>query len=88
MVKECNVILNNDAVTVVVYDGIRVQLPSIKRKAQTVFVDKRGNKYVVVDKPCKRGEESRRDTPSSDEPKTQLKTRAKKKSIDVITDNI
>ena len=47
MVKECNVILNNDAVTVVVYDGIRVQLPSIKRKAQTVFVDKRGSRYIV-----------------------------------------
>lgn len=88
MVKECTVILNNDAVTVVVYDGIRVQLPSIKRKAQSVFVDKRGSRYIVVDKPHKSGKEPRQDAFAPDDTKKQLKTRAKKKSIDVITDNI
>lgn len=88
MVKECIVILNNDAVTVVQYDGIRVQLPSIKRSAKTVFVDKRGSRYSVVDKPCKRSEEPIRDISDPDESKKQLKTRTRKKSNNVITDNI
>ncbi len=38
MVKECKVILNNDALTVVRYDDKDIQFPAIGRKAATVKV--------------------------------------------------
>lgn len=49
MVKTCSVILNNDAVTVINYDGIEVQIPSIRRNVKTVKVLYKDNKYIVVD---------------------------------------
>ena len=49
MVKTCSVILNNEAVTVINYDGIEVQIPSIRREAKTVKVLLKDNKYIVVD---------------------------------------
>ena len=49
MVKNCSVILNNDAVTVINYDGIEVQIPSIRRSVKSVNVLYKDNKYIVVD---------------------------------------
>lgn len=50
MVKECRVILNNDAVTVVRFDNIDIQFPSIKKDAKTVLVSYENNEYLLVDK--------------------------------------
>ena len=49
MVKECKVLINNDAVTVIEYDDIKVQVPSIHRIANTVKVLYKNGKYTVVD---------------------------------------
>lgn len=49
MVKNCKVIVNNEAVTVFDNDGIYVQVPSIKRFAKTVKVIFENHKYIVVD---------------------------------------
>ena len=49
MVKECRVVLNNDLVTVVLYDDVYVQLPSINKNSQTVYVDNQWGFYSVVD---------------------------------------
>lgn len=49
MVKECLVILNNEAVTVVRYDDIDIQLPSIHKDAKTVFVNYENGRYSIVD---------------------------------------
>lgn len=49
MIKNCSVIVNNEAVTVVVFDGKEVQLPSIKREARKVFVKFENGIYEVVD---------------------------------------
>ena len=49
MVKRCNVILNNNAITVINYDGKEVQIPSIQRNAKTVNVVLDNGKYIVVD---------------------------------------
>lgn len=49
MVKECPVILNNEAVTVVRYGEVNVQFPSIKKDAKTVFVDYIDGRYIIVD---------------------------------------
>ena len=49
MIKECPVILNNEAVTVVRYGEVNVQLPSIKKDAKTIFVDYVDGRYVIVD---------------------------------------
>lgn len=50
MVKECKVTINNDHVTVVKYDdGEYVQLPSIKKKADTIMVKFHNGAYIVVD---------------------------------------
>lgn len=51
MVKECLVILNNAAVTVIRYDETEVQLPSIHRKADKVFVKYENGRYTIVEKP-------------------------------------
>ena len=49
MVKECLVKLNNEAVTVIDYEGTQVQIPSIHRKAISVKVIYEKGKYIVVD---------------------------------------
>lgn len=49
MTKECKVLLNNDAVTVVEFDSIKVQMPSIHKNAETIFVKFEDGKYSVVD---------------------------------------
>lgn len=50
MVKECPVIMNNDLVTVVRYDGIDIQLPSVGKDAKSVLIIKHSNgSYQIVD---------------------------------------
>ena len=49
MVKDCKVIINNDAVTVFRFDSSCVQVPSIGRNAETVRVLYKDGKYTVVD---------------------------------------
>lgn len=51
MVKECLVTLNNEAVTVVKFDNIDIQFPSIHKNEETVFVKVEDGKYSIVDKP-------------------------------------
>lgn len=53
MVKECLVILNNEAVTVVRYGNIDIQFPSIHRNVKTVFVNYEDGKYSIVDEKYK-----------------------------------
>ena len=49
MVKDCKVLLNNDAVTVVRFDGKDIQLPPIGRKANSVSVKYENGRYEVMD---------------------------------------
>lgn len=49
MLKECKVLLNNEAVTVIQYDDIQVQIPAIGRKASVVKVKDDGHYTVVPD---------------------------------------
>ena len=79
MVKTCSVILNNDAVTVINYDGIEVQIPSIRRNVKSVNVLYKDNKYIVVDDDYK-------------EEKPEKKEKAKKKkttkeSVETVEEN-
>lgn len=48
MIKECKVILHNSAVTVVEYDDVRIQFPSIATNSKTVLVDYSDGRYVIV----------------------------------------
>ena len=49
MIKKCKVILNNDLVTVIVYDGNLVQIPSIQDKyAEFVNIWFNDGHYKVV----------------------------------------
>ena len=68
MTKECKVILNNSAVTVVKFGEIEVQLPSIQRDAKKVFVKFENDRYAVVDK--------------LDEPEVQTKKKSKKTIVE------
>lgn len=68
MIKECKVILNNSAVTVVKFGEIEVQLPSIQRDAKKVFVKFENDRYAVVDK--------------LDEPEVQTKKKSKKTIVE------
>ena len=49
MIKECKVLLNNEAVTVIQYGDIQVQIPAIKRKTTVVKVKDDGRYTVVPD---------------------------------------
>ena len=50
MIKECPVIMNNDAVTVVRFDGIDIQFPSVKREGvKTLNVKFENGIYSIVD---------------------------------------
>lgn len=49
MTKQCPVILNNKAVTVVKFDNIEIQFPSIHKDAETVFVKFEDDKYTIVE---------------------------------------
>lgn len=49
MVKECKVIVNNEALTTVMFGDIKVQMPPIKRKAEKVFVEENNGRYSIVD---------------------------------------
>lgn len=49
MVKNCNVLINNEAVTVIDYDGVQVQIPAIHKDTRTVKVVLENGHYIVVD---------------------------------------
>lgn len=53
MIKECSVVLNNEAVTVVKFDRKDVQLPAIKREAKKVLVNYENGKYSIVNDDAK-----------------------------------
>lgn len=50
MIKECPILINNTAVTVVKCDDVEVQFPAINKDVKTVFVDFTEGKYNIVDK--------------------------------------
>lgn len=49
MVKQCNVVLNNDLVTVVRFGEKNVQLPAIGKDAKAIHVAYENGRYFVVD---------------------------------------
>ncbi len=49
MIKNCEVLVNNDYITVINYDGRYVQIPSINKKAKYVNVIFRDGRYTIVD---------------------------------------
>jgi len=49
MIKECQVILNNEAVSVVKFDDVEVQIPSVGKDTKTVCIKFDNGKYSVVD---------------------------------------
>lgn len=48
MVKNCRVLINNEAVTVIEYDGVLVQIPAIHREAKNINVILQNGRYIVV----------------------------------------
>lgn len=51
MIQKCLVTINNEAVTVVKYGEGFIQLPSIHKEAEYVFVEEKNGRYSVVDEP-------------------------------------
>ena len=49
MIKDCKVVLNNEAVTVVRFDNIEIQFPSIHRNVMYVRVLHKNGEYSIVD---------------------------------------
>ena len=48
MIKDCKIILNNEAVTVVDFDGTEVQFPHIEVDSDTVKVSHTNGKYEIA----------------------------------------
>lgn len=70
MIKECPVILNNEAVTVVRFDNIDIQFASIGKNAKTIFVKSENGKYAMVN-----------NAEEQDKAKNINKTKTRKKTI-------
>lgn len=49
MIKECRVIRNNEAYTLVRFDNIEIQFPPIGKDVEKVFVKHENDKYIIVD---------------------------------------
>ena len=73
MVKQCNVTLNNKAVTVVQFGDICVQLPAIGVDAERIWVAHENGRYFCVD-------ENYVSAGSKDETINQPKRKAAKKT--------
>lgn len=67
MVKECRVIRNNDAYTLVRFDNIEIQFPPIGKDVEKVFVKHENDKYIIVD------ENDKKDT--EEQPKKKISKR-------------
>lgn len=50
MIKECNVILHNDKVAVVVFEGKKIQVPNSDLIGKTAYVKFEDEKYTVISK--------------------------------------
>lgn len=50
MIKECNVILHNDKLAVVLFDGKKIQVPNSNLIGKTAYVKFENEKYTVVSK--------------------------------------
>ena len=48
MVKKCKVLINNSAVTVIDYEGIKVQIPSVGRSADYINIIFENGHYIAV----------------------------------------
>lgn len=49
MIKECNITINNEEVTVVEFGDVKIQFPSIKKEAKSIFVEYDNGKYSIVE---------------------------------------
>lgn len=74
MTKECEVILNNGAVTVVKFDGKEIQFPSIHKNAKTVSVKVDNGSYSIVDKTDDESKDSGAQAQTHKKPRTYKKT--------------
>jgi len=50
MIKECDVILHNDKVAVVVFEGKKIQVPNSDLINRTAYIKYEDGKYIVVSK--------------------------------------
>ncbi len=50
MTKECKVLMRNELVMVVDFDGKEIQMPSDHTDKDTVFVKYENDKFLIVDK--------------------------------------
>lgn len=57
MVRECRVICNNDAYTLVRFDNIEIQFPPIGKDVEKVLVKHENDKYIIVEENDKKDTE-------------------------------
>lgn len=50
MIKECNIILRNDKVAVVLFDSQKIQVPNTELIGEKAYLRFEHNKYTVVSK--------------------------------------
>lgn len=82
MVKECKVTVNNDAVTVAIFNGVSVQFPSIRRNAKTVYVKSENGKYSIVDELTESIDNTAEESAEEEIVSKPKKKRAKKTTVE------
>lgn len=87
MIKECPVIINNEAVSVVNFDGIDIQFPSLGKNVKKVNVKFEDGNYSIVkdeikvSKPIEKAETVIEERPVEVEKKQKKTTRKKRETV-------
>jgi len=87
MIKECPVIINNEAVSVVNFDGIDIQFPSLGKNVKKVNVKFEDGNYSIVkdeikvSKPIEKAETVIEEKPVEVEKKQKKTTRKKRETV-------
>lgn len=80
MIKECPVIINNDAVSVVRFDGIDIQFPPVGKNVKSVNVEFNDGKYaIVIDAKIDKPSASVKDKPKAEKASKAVETDKKQK---------
>ena len=50
MIKECDVILHNNRVAVILFDGMKIQIPHSELVKEKAYINFENDKYTIVSK--------------------------------------
>jgi len=78
LIKECDVILHNNRVAVILFDGMKIQIPHSELIKEKAYINFENDKYTIV---------SKEDFEKAQSFKTKKNTGNKNKDLNSVIDN-